>query len=188
MPPSIRRAVATLGLALLATAAVVAQQRNPLPWAQRPSPHESHSFTVDESKITIEYGRPFKRGRVVWGGLRPWGQWWMPGADEATTMITADTLVIGDLTVPAGEHTLYMMVMEKDPKLIVSNETGQFHTVYHPARDLGRVTFQLRMLADPVEQMTWTFEQVPGGGGMLKLAWDDREYFVPFVVKKQARP
>src|SRR6476660_1872508 len=106
MTPTIRSAVITLVVTALATIAVVAQQRNPLPWAQRPSPHESHSFTVDESKITIEYGRPFKRGRVVWGGLRPWGQWWMPGADEATTMITADTLVIGDLTVPAGEHTL----------------------------------------------------------------------------------
>ena len=169
---------------LCAGTLVAAQQRNPLPWAQRASPHERHSFTVDGSTITIEYGRPFKRGRVVWGGLRPWGQWWMPGADEATTMITTDPLVMGTLTVPAGEHTLYMLVDETAPKLIVSTETGQFHTVYHPNRDLGRVDFQLRMLPEPVEQMTWTFEPQPGGGGRIALAWGDREYFVPFVVKR----
>src|SRR4249919_556858 len=112
MTPISRPAVAIILLAagVLAVTPISAQQRNPLPWAQRASPHERHSFVVDESKITIEYGRPFKRGRVIWGGLRPWGQWWMPGADEATTMITTGVLVIGPLTVPAGEHTLYMMV------------------------------------------------------------------------------
>jgi len=172
-----------LGLASAGTSPVAAQQ-NRLPWALRASPHESHSFTVDDSKITVEYGRPFKKGRTIWGGLRPWGQWWMPGADEATTIITVDALVVGDLTVPAGQHTLYMMVDEKAPKLIISNETGQFHTVYHPDKDLGRVDFQLKMLTEPVEQLTWTFEQQPAGGGLLKLSWDDREYFVPFAVKK----
>ena len=171
-------------LNVLAMAGLAAQQRNPLPWSQRASPHETHSFTVDQAKITIEYGRPFKRGRQIWGGLRAWGQWWMPGADEATTMTTTDTLVIGGLTVPAGQHTLYMMVDEKAPKLIISKETGQFHTVYHPSEDLGRVDFQLKMLSEPVEQMTWTFDQQPGGGGLVKLIWDDREYFVPFAVKK----
>lgn len=178
-----RRSLAAY-LIVLAAAVPSAQQRNPLPWAQRASPHESHSFTVDDAKITLEYGRPFKRGRVVWGGLRKWGEWWMPGADEATTMTTTQPLVLGTMTVPAGQHTLYMMVDEKAPKLIVSTETGQFHTVYHPDRDLGRVDFQLKMLSEPVEQMTWTFEQLPGGGGVLKLSWDDREYFVAFVVKR----
>jgi hypothetical protein len=186
MTSTARLAVAIVMIAAAGAAgtSLSARQRNLLPWAQRASPHESHDFTVDGSKITIEYGRPFKRGRVVWGGLRPWGQWWMPGADEATTMITVDALVIGPLAVPAGQHTLYMMVDEKAPQLIVSKETGQFHTVYHPNQDLGRVDFQLKMLTEPVEQMTWMFEQQPGGGGVLKLIWDDREYFVPFVVKK----
>ena len=108
----------------------------------------------------------------------------MPGADEATTVFTADPLVIRTLAMPAGEHTLYMLVDEKVPKLIVSKETGQFHTVYHQNRDLGRVDFELKMLTEPVEQMTWTFEPVPAGGGRLKLSWDDREYSVPFTVKK----
>src|SRR5262245_21726930 len=125
---------------ILITAVVSASaQRNPTPWDQRPSPHESHEYVVDGTKITVEYGRPFKRGRMIWGGLRPWGEWGMPGADEATTVITTDALRFGDLVMPAGEHTLYMMPDQKAPKLIINNETGQFHTVYHSNRDLGRV-------------------------------------------------
>src|SRR4051812_3637444 len=162
--------LAIIALVGLTGGLVIAGQRNPLPWNQRASPHEQHSFDVDGRKITIEYGRPFKRGRTIWGGLQPWGRWWMPGADEATLVITTDTLVFGELAMPPGEHTLYMMVDEKHPQLIISNETGQFHTVYHASRDLGRVPFQLTMLSDPVEQLTWTFDQQAGGGGRLTLS------------------
>jgi hypothetical protein len=36
---------------------------------------------------------------------------------------------------------------------------------------------------EPVEQMTFEVSPRPDGG-TLKLAWDDREYAVPFVVGK----
>ena len=36
----------------------------------------------------------------------------------------------------------------------------------------------LRMLTEPVEQMTFAVEPHPEGGGALKLIWDDREYAV----------
>jgi len=154
--------------------------------AQRPrvSPHETHDFLIDGSKITIEYGRPSKKGRVIWGGLVPWGRWWMPGADETTTLRTPDVLVIGGLTVPAGEHTLYMWPDRQASQLIINNRTGTFHTFYDARSDLGRVDFPWTALSEPVEQMTLTIERREGGGGTLKLLWDDREYSTPLAVKK----
>ena len=154
--------------------------------AQRPrvSPHETHAFDVAGCHITINYGRPSRRGRVIWGSLVPWGRWWMPGADEATIITTDQALAFGSLTMPAGEHTLYMWPDPQAPKLIISNEVGQFHTQYHPNRDLGRVDYALRMLTDPVEQLTYTAAALDAGGGALRLSWDDREYSASFVVKK----
>src|SRR5262249_18444026 len=109
---------------------------------------------------------------------------WMPGADEATIIATDCTLVFdGRLRMPPGAHSLYMWPDEKAPKLIISQETGQFHTVYHPDRDLGRVDYTLRKLSDPVEQMTYVVEPRPGGG-LLKLIWDDREYSAGFTVAR----
>jgi len=148
----------------------------------RVSPHEIHEFDVAGCHITFDYGRPSKKGRVIWGGLVPYGRWWMPGADEASIVTTTKTLVMGDLTMPAGAHTLYMLPDERVSKLIVSNETGQFHTVYHPNLDLGRIDLSLRTISTPVEQLTLAAEPRPGGGA-LTLTWDDREYSVAFVVK-----
>src|SRR4051812_12598169 len=63
--------------------------------------------TVDGVQISMEYGRPTKRGREIWGALVPWGRWWMPGADEATSIIPPRPLMVEGLLMPAGTHTIY---------------------------------------------------------------------------------
>ena len=149
----------------------------------RVSPHETHEFDVDGAHISITYGRPSKKGRVTWGTLVPSEKWWMPGADEATTIVTNKAIVIGGLTMPAGEHTIYALMDEKSPKLIINKETGQFHTVYHPNLDLGRVDLTMRKIDPIVEMLTFEVKRREGGGGVLMLSWDDREYSVNFAVK-----
>ena len=46
----------------------------------RKSPHE----TVSNGNIKITYGRPYKKGRNIFGGLEQYGKVWRTGADEAT--------------------------------------------------------------------------------------------------------
>jgi hypothetical protein len=151
---------------------------------QRASLRDTTIATVDGARVSVEYGRPSKRGRVIWGNLVKWGGWWMPGADEATTLTTNKALTFGTLAVPAGDYTIYTHPGEDVFLLAVNSETGQFHTVYHPDRDLGRVTMT-RETADPaVERLTFQIHVRPGGGGALRLVWDDRAYVTPFVVSK----
>jgi hypothetical protein len=149
--------------------------------AQRPrvSPHEVHDFTLDGSVVSFDYGRPSKRGRDFWGALVPWGRWWMPGADEATILTTAVPVLLGgSLTVPAGRHTIYMLPDRGSSALIINKQVGQFHTRYNPRLDLGRVELNLRMLSEPVEQLTFAVERRADGQSALTLRWDDREYWV----------
>ncbi len=63
---------------VVAVGMLLAQGRN------RISPHEQTSATFDGKKVTIEYGRPYKKGREIFGGLVPWDKVWRTGADEAT--------------------------------------------------------------------------------------------------------
>ena len=156
-------------------------RRNP---GQRASLRDTTIKIVDGARISVEYGRPSKRGRVIWGNLVKWGAWWMPGADEATTMTTNRALTFGTLAVPAGDYTLYTQPGENEFVLIINSETGQFHTVYHPDRDLGRVTMTKEAANPTVERLTFSIHSQPGGGGALKLIWDDRAYVAPFIVAK----
>jgi hypothetical protein len=146
--------------------------------AQPPgSPHETVTATVDGAKVTIEYGRPYMRGRKIVGGLVPYGRVWRTGADAATTLTTDAPLVIGGANVPAGKVTLYTLPGEQGWKLIINKQTGQWGTEYTEAQDLARVDLTTRKLSAPVDQFTIKIE-----GGQLKLSWELTELSVP--IKK----
>jgi hypothetical protein len=164
-------------LVACATIAVFAQGR------QRASPHETVSATIDGAAISIEYGRPYMKGRQVEGGLIPYGKVWRTGADEATTLTTDKTLEFEGLTVPAGKYTLYTQASEGDWKLIVNKQTGQWGTVYDEKQDLGRVALTKTALPTPVEQFTIAIDQTSGGGGAIKLRWNKTEAAASFKVK-----
>ena len=143
--------------------------------AQPPgSPHETVTATVDGAKVSIEYGRPYMRGRKIVGGLVPYGRVWRTGADAATTLTTDAPLTIGGAKVPAGTVTLYTLPAQEGWKLIINKQTGQWGTEYNEAQDLARVDLEAKTLSAPVDQFTIKIE-----GGKLILAWELTELSLP---------
>ena len=152
--------------------------------AQPPgSPHETAKATVGGANISIEYGRPYLRGRKIMGGLVPYGRVWRTGADAATTLTTSKDLVIGGTTVPAGKVTLYTLPGEDQWKLILNKQTGQWGTEYDQSKDLARVDLTKKTLSAPVDQLTIALEPGAGNEGTLKISWESTELSVPFTVK-----
>lgn len=146
--------------------------------AQPPgSPHETVTANVGGAKVSIEYGRPYMRGRKIVGGLVPYGRVWRTGADAATTLTTDAPLVIGGAAVPAGKVTLYTLPGAQGWKLIINKQTGQWGTEYNEAQDLARVDLATKTLTAPVDQFTISIAD-----GQLKLAWELTELSVP--IKK----
>jgi len=152
--------------------------------AQPPgSPHETAKATIGGATISIEYGRPYLRGRKIMGGLVPYGRVWRTGADAATTLTTSKDLVIGGTTVPAGKVTLYTLPGEDQWKLILNKQTGQWGTEYDESKDLARVDLTKKTLSAPVDQLTIAIEPGTGNAGTLKISWESTELSVPFTVK-----
>lgn len=146
------------------------------------SPRDTARATLGGAKVLVDYGRPSKRGRAIFGGLVPWGQVWRTGANAATQLETSTTLVVGGTTIPAGKYTLYTLPTEKGVQLIVNKQTGQWGTEYHQEQDLARIAMRSSTAAAPVEQFTIALE--PAGQGLtLKMSWDTTVWSVP-VAKK----
>ncbi|HET7233562.1 MAG TPA: DUF2911 domain-containing protein [Longimicrobium sp.] len=146
------------------------------------SPRDSAVADVGGAHLAVDYGRPFKRGRVIFGNVVPWGEVWRTGANAATGFTTTRDVVIGGQAVPAGRYTLWSLPTQQGWKLIVNRQTGQWGTEYDAAQDLVRIDMQTRKLATPVEEFTIVLEP-NGAGGILRLQWDDTEAFVPVMVR-----
>lgn len=135
------------------------------------SPPAKAEVSLGGAAVSIDYNSPSMRGRVIFGGLVPYGKVWRTGANPATTLKTSSDIMIGDLKVPAGTHTIYSLPTESGWKLIINNQTGQWGTVYDETKDLGRVDMKVGSNASPVESMVIDFENTSGSSTELHIKW-----------------
>jgi hypothetical protein len=136
---------------------------------------------VDGATINVDYGQPAKRGREVFGALVPWDERWRTGANRATHFQTDRALSFGDVTMPAGQYTLYTIPNPDGGTLIINQQTGQGGTTYNEDQDLGRVPMTLTTLDQTVE--LFTIEMIDTDeGGELQLQWDETAFVIPFTV------
>ena len=162
---------------------------------QRISPHDTISLVVDGDRVTLVYGRPYTtkpgttEARKIWGGLVPYGKVWRTGADEATLLTTAQPIEIGGYSLAAGTYSLFTVPYEDGTaKLVINKKTGQWGVPYDEPKEkeneLARVELKRSSLDKPVDQFTMAIAPEPGGGGVLKMMWENTQYSVPFTVKK----
>ena len=138
--------------------------------------------TIGGAELWVDYSRPQKRGRVIFGDVVPWNSVWRTGANAATQVNTSADLVIGGATVPAGKYTLWTLPTPTGWKLIVNKNTGQWGTAYDAQYDLVRLDARVETLAAPVEQFTITFEPA-AAPTTITFTWDRTKVSVP-VAKK----
>lgn len=161
--------------ALVVPAGLVAAQQ------KRASPHETVKATIDGATVSITYGRPYMKGRKIFGGLVPYGQVWRTGADEATILETDKALMFGAFHVNPGKISLYSVVTEKGWSLVLNKQTGQWGTEYKQGEDIGRVPMRVETLSAPVEQFTIAIEKNPAGkGGVIVMQWETTKATLAF--------
>jgi hypothetical protein len=136
------------------------------------SPRDSVKATVGGATVSVNYGRPSKRGREIFGSLVPYGQVWRTGANAATAFVTSAPIKFGATTVPAGNYTLYTLP-QADGKwmLIINKQTGQWGTEYKQEMDLARIPLTVGKTPALVEKFEITITP-SGNGGEIALHWD----------------
>jgi hypothetical protein len=148
------------------------------------SPRDTTAQTIGSAHLVVDYGRPSKRRREIFGSLVPFGTVWRTGANEATHFRTDRDLTIGTIRVPRGTYTLWTIPSSEGWTLIVNRQTGQWGTDYDKSKDLGRTAMKVGALSSPVEQFTIAIEAMDGSSGVLSLRWDTTQASVPIRVVK----
>lgn len=146
------------------------------------SPRQAYRVNVDGANLWVDYSRPGKRGRPVWGQLVPWGEVWRLGANDATHLAIDRPIEIGGLALQPGTYTLFLLPTRDAWTLIVNSGTGMSGLARDSTKDVGRVPMTLESTERPAEQ--FTIDVVPAeGGGRLVVAWDRTRGTVPIRVR-----
>ena len=135
------------------------------------------------AKVWIDYGRPAKRGRTIFGTVVPYGELWRTGANAATQLNTDQALEIGGTVVPAGSYSLWTIPSPGGWKLVINSETGVGGTSHKAEKDLYTLDMKVASIPEPVERFTIRIE--PGSnGGVIHMEWDTTRASIPFTVKR----
>jgi len=153
------------------------------------SPPMTATGTIAGKTLSIKYGAPSVRGRQIFGdGGRisqdPNYPVWRAGANPATLFHTDADLQIGDLRVPKGDYSLYVLVKDPDAwQLIINKQVGQWGLEYDPAQDLGRVKMMMNKPPALIEQLKYVISSDGPKSGKIQLEWENHIATVHVLAK-----
>jgi hypothetical protein len=143
----------------------------------QPSHAKSPHDTLTTKDVTVTYGRPYKKGREVFGKLEPYGKVYRVGADEATQITFKKDGTFGGKPVKAGTYTLCAIPNEKTWTIILNSQLGQwgaFKYDQYKDKDVLHVDVPVMTPSAPLEQLT-----IAESGKDLTIAWDMVKVAVP---------
>jgi len=152
------------------------------------SPHEKTEATIAGKKITIEYGRPYVKGRKIFGEgtLVPYGKVWRIGADQRTKLTIDGDMMIGSLHVVKGSYSLWAIPGEKSWTLLVNKAADGWGAQWDydskiKATEYGRTEMTVSP-APPTEQLTIAVTGKSGPEGKLTITWEKTQASVDLYV------
>jgi hypothetical protein len=138
--------------------------------------------TVGKALITIDYSRPLQRGRVLVGGLIPYGQVWRTGANAATQLTTSAPIKLAGVALDSGTYTLWTMPTKDGVQLIINREHGQWGTEYNAQYDIARVPMKVATREASVEEFTIL---VDSATSRLVMEWGPFRWSAPMSESGQ---
>jgi hypothetical protein len=144
-----------------------AQEKKPL------SPHE----TATGQNISVRYGRPYKKGREIFGALVPYGKVYRCGADSATIVTFDKDANFAGKPVKAGTYTLFVIPNEQSWTIILNSQLGQWGAYDYDKykdKDVLHADVPVKKLDNLVEQLTISLPPAA-----MNIEWDKTQVSIP---------
>ncbi len=152
------------------------------------SQHATITQRVGLTDVSVEYSRPDKRGREIFGGLVPFGEVWRTGANSPTKITFSEPVKIEGKEVPAGAYALYTIPNADEWTVILSKNLKLWGAYgYKPDADELRVQVKSVPLADAVETFAIGFDDLKDDRATLSLAWDKTRVPVTLTTDTMAQ-
>lgn len=146
-------------------------------------PRETHA-QIGTAHLTIKYHAPAVRGRTIWGGLVPYGEVWVTGAHNATSVETSAALTIAGKELPAGRYAFFT-VPGKENWTIIFNRNWDQHLAdeYDAKDDVVAIEVQPEVSPKTQERLNYSIIQRSESAGAISLAWERVRVSVPFEIR-----
>ena len=155
----------------------------------QPSPAATTMQTVGLTEVTIEYSRPGKKDREIFGDLVPFDKMWRTGANKNTMITVDDILIFGKDTLDAGTYAIFTTPKEgKSWDVFFYTDTENWGTPenWDDAMVAVKTTATVSKMSPVTETFTIGVDNVKMDGADLTFTWDKMKASVSFNVPTNA--
>src|SRR5690625_6267874 len=131
--------------------------------------------TVGLTEIEVEYFRPNKNERKIFGNLVPYDKIWRTGANNNTTIEFEDDVKIDGQTLKAGKYSIYTKPNKDNWEIYFYTESSNWGNPanWDESKIAAKTNAKVQTLNQPVETFTIALENKTLNSADLTIAWDN---------------
>ena len=152
----------------------------------RVSPASEIEQMVGLTEVEVEYSRPSKRGRDIFGNVVPFGKIWRTGADNCTTISFSTDVVIDSQTIQSGKYSIFSIPNKESWDVILYSDIDLWGVPkdWDENKIVFKSNYQINKSANNSvkEMFTISFDNVTNNDVDMIFSWDDVSVKVNIVV------
>ena len=128
---------------------------------------------IGAGSITINYHSPGVRNRNIWGGLVPYGEVWVTGAHNATTIEVDQDFIVNGTTINKGKYALFTIPGKAEWMLIINKNFNQHLTDdYQQSEDVVRIKVKPKKQKMITERLQYYVNSINNNKAKISMAWE----------------
>ena len=127
-------------------------------------------------EVELKYSRPSARGRLIFGGIVPYGEIWRTGAHDATTIRFSEAVKLNGNDIPGGTYSFFTIPNQNEWTIVINKATEMHGTSdYTQEQDLVRFTAKPEKSARYYETFTIEVNDLTKEEAGLFLLWENTQ-------------
>jgi len=175
-------------LMLLAFVGILALPINAQIKTPQASTSQTISQTVGLTDVTLEYSRPSKRERVIFGGLVPYDKLWRTGANANTKITFSDKVTIGSKELKAGTYAIYTKPSAQSWEIYFYSDASNWGTPeeWDDTKVVAKVKAQIYPMPTDIQTFTMSFDDITNDSANLSFMWEKVYVNIPILFNTDA--
>ncbi len=141
-------------------------------------------LVLENKKIEVDYWRPYRRNRQIFGEVVPWDRVWRTGANNATQLRSDEDLEFNGNKLIGGKYSIWTYPTENGWQLIFNKKADTWGTEYDSTADFFKVPMSVEKTAAPVEILTISLLPENNDTARLLIEWEYYKAWADFKVDK----
>jgi len=152
---------------------MIAKRRNAVGAATVRTLRDTARVVLNNTTIEIDYWKPHKRGRDIFGNVVPWNRVWRTGANNATQFRISNDITIGGKKLSKGVYGIWSYLTETQWNLIINKNATAWGTDHDQSADIFRVPYKVEKInSAPVEILKISFIKKDDKTAAMLVEWD----------------